>query len=58
MAKDTKGLPPGATAPVSGQYRNNQTKTEVTVTKGEPLPPTPRKGQNYDLVDKTKHKKQ
>ena len=57
MAKDTKGLTPGTIAPTSGQYRNNQTKTEVTVTKGEPLPPTPKKGQDYDLVDKTKHKK-
>lgn len=57
MTKDTKGLHPGNIAPVSGQYRNNQTKTEVTVTQGEPLPPTPQKGQTYDLVDKTKHKR-
>lgn len=57
MAKDTKGLTPGTIAPISGQYKNTKTKNEVTVTKGEPLPPTPLKGQNYDLVDKTKHKK-
>jgi hypothetical protein len=55
MAKD-KGLTPGTIAHTSGQYKNNQTKTEVTVTKGEPLPPTPKKGQTYDLADKTKHK--
>jgi hypothetical protein len=47
---------PGTTAPKSGQYLNNQTKKEVTVTKGEPLPPTPKAGQNYTLVDPTKNK--
>ena len=55
MAKEK--LNPGTPAPVSGQYQNTTTKTEVTVTKGEPLPPTPEKGQKYILVDKTKHKK-
>jgi hypothetical protein len=30
--------------------------TEVTVTKGETLPPTPKPGQGFILVDKTKHK--
>jgi hypothetical protein len=52
-----KTLKPGQTAPASGQYQNTKTKMEVTVTKGEPLPPTPRPSQNYVLVDKTKHKK-
>jgi len=47
----------GEKAPKSGQYRNNRTRTEVTVTQGEPLPPTPGKGQRYTLVDPTKHKK-
>ena len=55
MAK-TKGLKPGEKAPVSGQYKNTKTKTEVTSVKGEPLPPGP-KGSKYNLVDKTKHKK-
>lgn len=50
-------LTPGTKAPASGQYRNNATKTEVTVVRGEPLPPTPRPGQNYTLVDTTKHKR-
>lgn len=49
-------LNPGEKAPVSGQYQNPKTKTEVTVVKGEPLPPTPGKGQGYKLVDPTKHK--
>lgn len=49
---------PGQKADNSGQYRNTTTKTEVTVVKNEPLPPTPKPGQKYILVDKTKHKKQ
>lgn len=49
-------LKPGTVAPKSGQYQNKITKTEVTVTKGEPLPPTPKPGQGYVLVDVTKHK--
>jgi hypothetical protein len=53
----TKALPPGTKASTSGQYKNTTTKTEVTVTKGEPLPPTPKSGQGYKLVDPTKHKK-
>jgi len=54
MAKTYK---PGQPAPFSGQYENTKTKTEVTVTKGEPLPPTPKSGQEYVIADKTKHKK-
>lgn len=51
---------PGQTAPRSGQYgllgpRGGQTGAERTVTKGEPLPPTPRPGMGYKLVDATKH---
>ena len=57
MGKSTKGLPPGTIAPKSGQYKNTSTRNEVTATKGEPLPPTPRRGQTYNLVDTTKHKK-
>ena len=48
---------PGEKARTSGQYRNTGTRREVTVTRGEPFPPTPRKGQGYILVDPTKHKK-
>lgn len=57
-----KPLKPGNHAPKSGQYeivgpRGGETGNERTVTKGEPLPPTPKPGQVYKLVDETKHKK-
>jgi hypothetical protein len=53
-------LKPGMAAQASGQYEiinrvGNRTGVERTVTKGEPLPPTPRSGQSYRLADKTKH---
>ncbi len=54
------GLKPGQKAPNSGQYqqvgpRGGQGK-EVTVTKGEPLPPAQQSGTTYKLVDATKNK--
>ncbi len=55
--KGTTKLTPGTTTPRSGQYRNTQTKKEVTSTQGNPLPPGP-KGSTFTLVDPTKHKKQ
>ncbi len=36
--------------------RGGGTGVERTVTRGGPLPPTPEKGQRYNLVDPTKHK--
>lgn len=56
-----KTLKPGKTAPRSGQYeivgpRGGETGKERTVVKGEPLPPTPGKGQTYKLVDPTRNK--
>lgn len=58
--KSTSGLKPGTTAPASGQYeirgtRGGHTGEERTSTKGEPLPPTPKSGQTFDLVDPTKN---
>ncbi len=50
------GLKSGEKAPVSGQYKNTKTGTEVTSVKGEHLPPGP-KGSKFNLVDITKHKK-
>lgn len=52
---------PGVDAHVSGQYeligaRGAGTGVEVTVTRGEPFPPTPNKGMSYHLRDKTKHR--
>jgi hypothetical protein len=49
-------LRPGTPAPRSGQYRNNSTGMEVTGTRSNPLPPTPKPGQTYTLVDPTRHK--
>jgi hypothetical protein len=58
----SKTFKPGETAPRSGQYeiigtRGGSTGNERTVTKGEPLPPTPKARQKYILVDKTKHRR-
>lgn len=54
-----KSLKPGQKAPRSGQYQIRGPRggagAERTVTRGEPLPPTPKKGQTYVLVDPTKH---
>lgn len=52
-------LKPGNKVPFSGQYeiigsRGGKTGEEVTGVKGKPLPPTPKAGQKYRLVDKTK----
>jgi hypothetical protein len=57
MAKTVKS---GQPAPASGQYRVNGTRggntgKEVTAVKGKPLPPTPKPGQTYTLVDRTKN---
>jgi len=57
IKKEKRYFKPGEIAEVSGQYKNIQTGKEVTVTRGEPFPPTPKKRQRYILVDRTKHKK-
>lgn len=56
----SKTMKPGQPAPKSGQYglvgpRGGDTGKERTVTKGEPLPPTPKPGMGYKLNDPTKH---
>ena len=53
-------LRPGERAPRSGQYeiigpRGGRTGDERTVTRQEPLPPTPKPGQRYEIVDPTRH---
>lgn len=48
---------PGQSVPKSGQALNTRTRTEVTVTRGEPFPPTPKSGDKYRIVDVTKHKR-
>lgn len=52
-----KRYKPGEKAPVSGQYKRSRTNKEVTSVKGDRFPPTPKKGETYRLVDRTKHKK-
>ncbi len=51
-----KTFSPGQKAPASGQYGIVGTKVERTVTRGEPLPPPPKAGQKYTMVDRTKTK--
>ncbi len=54
-------LKPGQPAPRSGQYgiqgpRGGDTGQERTVVRNEPLPPSPKPGQTYTLVDPTRNK--
>lgn len=54
-----KTLKSGNKVPVSGQYliigpKGGNTGEEITGVKGKVLPPTPKKGEKYKLVDKTK----
>ena len=60
MSKRNAGAKPGTKASASGQYREVGPRggkgREVTVTKGEPLPPSTQKGSTYKLVDRTKNK--
>jgi transcriptional regulator with XRE-family HTH domain len=50
-----KGLRPGQIAPQSGQYKQIGPRggrgKEVTMVRGEPLPPTPNKGMTYILTE-------
>lgn len=60
MPKRIKGLHSGQKAPNSGQYQEigprGGKRREVTVVKGEPLPPTTSPGSSYTLVDRTRNK--
>ena len=55
-----KPLKPGNIAPRSGQYGQYGPRggfqREVTTTKGEPLPPAPKPGMSYKILDPTKNK--
>lgn len=55
-----KSYRPGEKAHASGQYeivgpRGGRTGSERTVVRGEPLPPTPKPGQRYRIVDRTRN---
>jgi len=47
----------GKVAPVSGQYRPSGSKNEITLSKGDRVPPYQGKAKTFVLVDKTKHGK-
>ena len=44
-------------APESGQYQVSRTKREITLSKGERVPPYEGEARTFTLIDKTKHKK-
>lgn len=46
----------GQTVPVSGQYKPQGGKTEVTFVQGNRVPPTSNGAAKFTLVDQTKHK--
>jgi hypothetical protein len=53
-------LKPGEKAPASGQYeiigpRGGGSGEERTAVRGETLPPTPKPGQGYRIVDRTRN---
>lgn len=51
-----KKLTPGTSAPASAQYRPKGGGAEITVPKGHTLPPGPRKGTEWQIVDRTKNR--
>lgn len=60
MSRNSGPLRPGQATPASGQYeivgpRGGRTGEERTSVRGEPLPPTPKSGQGYVLVDPTRN---
>ena len=52
----SKTVKTGGAVPVSGQYKPQGSKTEVTFIKGNRVPPTSSGATKFTLVDKTKHK--
>lgn len=46
----------GEKAPISGQYRPVGTKLEITLSRGDRVPPYQQKAKTFVLVDRTKHK--
>lgn len=56
-----KSVKPGHPCPKSGQYqvvgpKGGRQPNEVTGVFGKTMPPTPKAGQHFELVDPTKHK--
>jgi len=46
----------GGIAKVSGQYRPAGTRHEITLSRGDRVPPYSGEAKTFKLVDKTKHK--
>jgi hypothetical protein len=46
----------GEVTPVSGQYRVAGTYFEITLSKGDRVPPYRGEAKSFVLVDKTKHR--
>ena len=63
MPNPKEPVKPGQSAPDSGQYRPVGPRggfvgsNEVTAVQGHTMPPTPKPGQAWVNVDKTKHKR-
>lgn len=49
-------IKPGQTAPASAQYRPARGGNEITLPKGHTAPPTPRRGDAWVIVDRTRNK--
>ncbi len=47
----------GGKTQVSGQYRPTGTKKEITLSKGDRVPPYQGEAKKFVLVDRTKHKR-
>lgn len=43
-------IKPGTKVPDSGIYKSTRSKTKATMVKGEPAPPTPKKGEKWTQV--------
>lgn len=60
-AKKKTSVSPGNKVPKSGQYslvgsRGGKTNHETTLVKDKKVPPTPKKGQHWELTDATNNK--
>jgi hypothetical protein len=47
----------GEKTPVSGQYQPAGTKQEITLSRGDRVPPYHGRAKTFVLVDRTKHKR-
>jgi hypothetical protein len=56
MTTKRPSVAPGQTVKDSGIYRSSKSGTRATMTKGEPAPPTPAKGETWKQVVDTNPK--